>query len=179
MPAQPLTLRVIALYVSEVHGKPSVAVPALRLRPGYGIVGDSHMAERNVDDEGRVIPNRHFTAVHPGELGKMAHALGVPFVDPAWLKANICFTCADVENFTETFVPGTQLLDARGKTILEIRGVTDPCITGGAYVAAHWSHLGIEAQRFPKAAYLLRGIHGIALEDVTLQLHDTFTARLP
>lgn len=137
------------------------------------------MEERNVDGEGRLIPNRHFTAVHPGELGKMAHALGVPFIDPAWIKANICFTCSGCENFTEALIPGTRLLDARGQAVLEISGVTDPCLKGGSYVAAHWSHLGVEAQRFPKAAYLLRGIHGIALEEVTLRLHDAFTARLP
>src|SRR5579859_3083893 len=114
MQAQPLALHVIALYKSQTPGEPSAPVSALRLRPNYGIIGDSHMEERVIDKRGNMVPNRHFTAVHPGELGKIAHALGVPFIDPAWIKANICFTCSESEAFTETLVPGTILLDARG-----------------------------------------------------------------
>jgi hypothetical protein len=40
-------------------------------------------------------------------------------------------------------------------------------------------YLAVEAQRFPKAAYMLRGIHGIALAEITLQLYDTFIVLLP
>lgn len=179
MPAQPLTLKIIALYVSKTHGAMSSPVDTLHLRPSYGIVGDSHMEERNVDSEGTPVPNRHFTAVHPGELGRIAHALGVPFIDPAWIKANICFSSPGIENFTQTLVPGTRLLDTQGSAVLEIRGVTDPCLTAGEYVAAQLPHLTVEASRFPKAAYMLRGVHGIALQEITLRLYDTFTALLP
>lgn len=175
---QPLTLKVISLYMSRTHGAPSSPVEALHLRPNYGIVGDSHMEERVIDSAGELVPNRHFTAVHPGELGRIAHALGVPFIDPAWIKANICFACSATENFTETLVPGTKLLNAQGLAVLEIKGVTDPCVTGGEYVAAQFPHLTIAAQRFPKAAYMLRGVHGIALEEITIRLADTFTVRL-
>src|SRR6185437_6607982 len=117
--------KVISLYRSLTHGTMSSSVEVLHLRPDYGIVGDSHMEERNVDITGEIVPNRHFTAVHPGELGKIAHALGVPFIDPAWIKANICFTYTGAENFTEALVPGTKLLDGQGQAVLEIRGVTD------------------------------------------------------
>ena len=179
MPTQPLTLKVISLYKSQTHGEPSVPVSSLHLRPNYGIVGDSHMEERVVNSVGELVPNRHFTAVHPGELGKVAHTLGVPFIDPAWINANICFTCSAIENFTETLVPGTRLLDAQEHAVLEIKGVTDPCLTGGEYVAARLPHLAVKAQLFPKAAYMLRGVHGIALEEITIQLYDTFKVQLP
>ncbi|HEY3991366.1 MAG TPA: hypothetical protein VGM01_00680 [Ktedonobacteraceae bacterium] len=179
MPTQPLILKVISLYMSQTHGEPSVPVPSLCLRPYYGIVGDSHMEERVVNNAGELVPNRHFTAVHPAELGKIAHALDVPFIDPAWIKANICFTCSAIENFTETLIPGTQLLDAQGRAVLEIKGVTDPCLTGGEYVAAQFPHLAVKAPLFPKAAYMLRGVHGIALEEITIQLYDSFRVQLP
>lgn len=179
MQAEPLTFKVIALYTSEAHGSMSKPVETLHLRPAYGVVGDSHMEERNLDAEGKIIPNRHFTAVHPGELGKIAHALGVPFIDPAWIKANICFTCAETEQFTTTLVPGTRLLNAQGHAVMEIRGVTDPCLTAGEYIAAHLPHLTVEAQRFPRAAYMLRGVHGITLEETTIRLYETFRALLP
>ena len=176
---QQLTLKVISLYRSLTHGTMSSSVEVLHLRPDYGIVGDSHMEERNVDITGEVVPNRHFTAVHPGELGRIAHALGVPFIDPAWIKANICFACLGTDHFTETLVAGTKLLDAQGRAVLEIKGVTDPCVTGGEYVATQFPHLTVAAQHFPRAAYMLRGVHGIALEEVTIRLADTFTVQLP
>src|SRR6185437_15560286 len=116
--------KVISLYRSLTHGTMSSSVEVLHLRPDYGIVGDSHMEERNVDITGEVVPNRHFTAVHPGELGRIAHALGVPFIDPAWIKANICFACSGTDHFTETLIAGIKLLDAQGRAVLEIKGVT-------------------------------------------------------
>lgn len=176
---QPLTLKVISLYVSRTRGAMSSPVEDLRLHPAVGIVGDSHVEDQIVDNTGKIIPDRHFTAVHPEELGRIAHALGVPFIDPAWIKANICFACPATDHFTETLVPGTKLLDAQGRAVLEIRGVTEPCVTGGAYVAAQFPHLTVAAQHFPRAAYMLRGVHGIALEEITIRLADTFTAQLP
>lgn len=179
MTADTLTLKVISLYISETSGVAAVPVPELHLLPDYGVVGDSHMEERNLDSKGALVPNRHFTAVHPGELGRAANAMGVPFIDPAWLKANICFTSAEITDMTERLVPGTKLLDANGIPTLEIRGITDPCLSAGGYLAASFPHLAIDAKLFPKAAYKLRGVHGITLRDATIRLYDTFTVLLP
>lgn len=173
------TLKIISLYLSEAHGVAGVPVPELRLQPDYGVVGDSHMKERHLNAKGAVIPNRHFTAVQPTELGKIASAMGVPFIDPAWLKANVCFISPNIESLTETLIPGTRLVDTNGTAVLEIRGMTDPCLTAGQYLAAQFPHLKVDARLFPKAAYKLRGVHGITLGEVTLRLYDTLTVCLP
>ena len=181
MPGDVLTLKVAALYLSKTPGGVSEPVPELHLRPRYGVVGDSHAGEKQFDDStGQHVPNlRHFTAVTPRELGEVAEALGIPFIDPAWLKANICFASADIVSITETLIDGTTLLDAQGRPVLEIKGATDPCLKMGEWIAAHFPQVPVEAQLFPKLSYGRRGVHGIALEETALRIGDTFTATLP
>lgn len=174
------TLIVISLYISKEAGAVNVSVPEISLRPNYGILGDTHGGEDRVRDSGEVVPNlRQFTAVSPRELGEAAEKFGVPYLDPAWIKANICFACPELERFTETLVEGTQLLDANERSVLEIKGVTAPCVDAGGYIAARVPHLSVDAALFPKAAYGLRGVHGIALEDVTIKLYDRFRVLFP
>jgi hypothetical protein len=180
MPSDHLTLTVIALYRSETPGASSVSVPELHLRPDYGVVGDTHSGPTQVAEDGEVVPNlRQFTAVNSRELGAVAEDLGVPFIDPAWVKANICFGWSASDPFTRTLAPGTLLLNDAGRPVLEIKGVVDPCLGMGQIIAAQWSHLSMEAQWFPKRAYGRRGVHGIALEELTIRLADTFTVILP
>ncbi len=175
-----LTLTVVSLSISKTPGGISVPVPEIYLRPDYGIVGDTHAGETRVRSTGEVVPNfRHFTAVNARELGEVAEAFGVPFIDPAWIKANICFACPDIKNFTESLVEGTRLIDSQGRAVLEVRGVTDPCIDAGKAVAAQFPHLSVEAQYFPKAAHGHRGVYGIVLEESTIRLDETFTILLP
>ena len=176
------TLTIVSLYLSKAPGD-NISAPAaeLRLRPRYGIVGDSHAGETQFDEgTGQHVLNlRHFTAVTPRELGEVAEALGIPFLDPAWLKANICFASPDIASITQTLVDGTTLLNAQGHPVLEIKGPTDPCLGMGARIAARFPQLPVEAQRFPKLSYGRRGVHGIALEETTLTIGDTFTVALP
>ena len=179
MPASRVTLTVMALYVSETPGGISSPVSGLRLLPNYGVAGDTHSGATQLTEEGTAVPNmRQFTAVNPRELGVVAEDLGVPFLDPAWLKANICFAWSGGENFTETLVAGT-LLSRNGQPVLEIKGAVDPCLKAGQTIAAQFPHLAIEAQQFPKKAYGRRGVHGIVLEALTIKIGDTFTAVLP
>lgn len=181
MPGDMLTLKVAALYLSTTPGGVSAPVAELHLRPRYGIIGDSHAGETQFDDStGQHVPNlRHFTAVTPRELGEVAEALGIPFIDPAWLKANICFASPAIASITEMLVDGTTLLNAQGRPVLEIKGATDPCLKMGQWIAARFLQLPVEAQLFPKLAYGRRGVHGIALEETTLTIGDTFTVALP
>jgi hypothetical protein len=174
------TLTVTALYISKESGVMNVQVPEISLRPNYGILGDTHAGEDRVRGTGEVVPNlRQFTAINPRELGEVAEKFGLPYIDPAWVKANICFACPELERFTEGLVEGTKLLDGRERAVLEIKGVTEPCIDAGEYIAAQVPHLAIDGKMFPKVAYGRRGVHGIALEDVTIKLYDRFTVLLP
>ncbi len=174
------TLTVTALYISKIANAVNVQVPEIVLSPNYGIVGDTHAGQMRVRSNGEVVPNlRQFTAINAREVGVIADALGLPFIDPTWLKANICFACPELEKFTETLVEGTKLFDAKGQPVLEIKGVTEPCIEAGEYIAAQIPHLSINPQLFPKAAYRRRGVYGIALEDVKIKLYDVFMVSLP
>jgi len=173
-------LKVVALYISREPGAVNVQVPEISIRPNYGIVGDTHAGEDRVRGTGEIVPNlRQFTVANPRELGEVAERLGLPYLDPAWVKANICLTCPELENFTQMLVEGTRLFDAREYPVLEIKGVTDPCIDAGEYIAAQVPHLSIDAKLFPKAAYMRRGVYGIALENITIKLYDEFTVLLP
>ena len=181
MSSDVLTLTVISLYLSKIPGAISVPVPELHLRPHYGIVGDTHAGETQFNaDTGQDVPNlRHFTAVMPRELGAVAEAWGIPFIDPAWVKANICFAFSGTEPFTQTLVSGTTLINATGRPVLEIKGATTPCLTAGQTIAAQFPQLAVDAQLFPKLAYGCRGVHGIVLEETTITLGETFTVALP
>jgi hypothetical protein len=174
------TLTVTSLYISKEPGTANEPISEIVLRPDYGVVGDTHAGEMRVRGTGEIVPNlRQFTAINARELGVVADILGLPFIDPAWLKANICFACPGIENFTETLVEGTILLDASEQPVLEIKGVTEPCLGAGEFIAAQMPHLSINAQNFPKAAYGRRGVYGITLKDVTIRLYDVFTVLLP
>jgi hypothetical protein len=155
-------------------------VAELRLRPNYGVEGDSHSGPTQVAESGEVVPNlRQWTAVNPRELGEVAEDLGIPYIDPAWVKANICFGWSSADPFTQTLVPGTLLLREDKQPVLEIKGAVDPCLGMGKIIAAQWPLLALKPERFPKAAYDRRGVHGIVLEETTIKLGDTFTVVLP
>lgn len=180
MPANRLTLTVVALYLSATPGAISLPAAELRLHPRYGILGDTHAGAERVNSKGQVVPNlRQFTAVNPRELGAVAQDYGVPFIDPAWVKANICFGWSANEPFTQTLLAGTLLLRKNDRPVLEIKGAIDPCLTAGQTIAAQFPHLSVEAEQFPKTAYGRRGVYGIALDKLTIKPGDTFTALLP
>lgn len=181
MSSDVLTLTVISLYLSKTPGAISVPVPEVHLRQDIGIVGDTHAGETQFDpDTGQDVPNlRHFTAVNPRELGAVAEAWGIPFIDPAWLKANICFASSSKAPFTEMLIAGAALLNAQGHPVLEIKGATTPCLKMGQTIAAQFPQLAVKAELFPKLAYGQRGVHGIVVEETTITLGETFTVALP
>ena len=153
------TLTIIGLYIKQIRHQPGIAVPHLEFRPGHGIVGDCDAGMTLVSSAGEVLPNvRHFTAVSPFELGRIAARLNVPFLDPAWLNANICF--AGLDRLIETLVVGTRLFNAQGKVVLEVKGATPPCLKMGKCLASLHPLYEIQPLLFPKYAYGLRGIHG-------------------
>lgn len=177
---QGATLRVIGLYVKPRSGMVSSPVSALELRPEFGIVGDHHTGPTRVRSTGEIVRNvRHFTAVTPQELGAAAESLGVPYIDPAWIGANICFGYEGPEPFTASLRAGTRLYDAHGRAVLEAMGETEPCLDAGKMIAAQFPGLDVHAELFPRCAIGRRGIYGIVLEEATIRLGDTLTAELP
>jgi hypothetical protein len=180
MPTTHLTLTVLALYVSERPGAISVPVAELRLLPNHGAVGDSHSGPTQTTDDGEVVPNmRQFTAVNPRELGIVAEDLGVPFLDPAWLKANLCLGWSADQPFSHTLTPGTLLLHNNERPVMEVKGLVDPCLKAGQIIAEQFPLLAVDAKFFPKTSIGRRGVHGIVLEEATIRIGDTFTAVLP
>ncbi|HEV8191928.1 MAG TPA: hypothetical protein VGP82_10655 [Ktedonobacterales bacterium] len=172
-------LRVIALYIKPHSGVPSSPMPMLELRPEFGIVGDHHTGPTRVRSTGEVVNNvRHFTAVTPQDLGAAAESLGVPYIDPAWIGANICFAYEGPEPFTSSFREGTRLYDSAGHAILEVKGETEPCLDAGKMIAVQFPGLNVPATLFPKCAIGRRGVYGIALEEAVIRLGDTLTADL-
>jgi len=180
MPQDTRTLTVAALYISEAKGVPSTPVAELRLRVGHGIAGERHAGPTRVRGNGEVVPNlRQFTAVSPEELGRAASALGAPYIDPAWIGANICFVGPAAATLTATLVPGATLLDASGALALRVEGVTEPCVDAGGMIAARFPHLPIRGERFPKCAIGRRGVFGVALKDAAIAIGDSFTVAPP
>src|SRR5712691_7083357 len=172
------TLTVIGLYVKQIRHQPGVAVSQLEIQPNHGVVGESNIGPQRVRSTGEVVPNvRHFTAVSPFDLGEIAAALKVPYLDPGWLSANICF--AGLDRLTRTLVAGTRLLNERGEAVLEVKGETDPCLKMGERLAALHPLHEIRPQMFPKVAHGWRGVYGIALEPTVLRLYDRLTVVLP
>ena len=115
----------------------------------------------------------------PRELGEVAEALDIPFIHPAWVKANICLVSPDIASLTEMLVDGTTLLNAQGRPALEIKGATDPCLKQVRWIAAQFPPLPVNAQLFPKLAYGRRSMHGIALEETTLTSWRYLHRRVP
>lgn len=175
-----MTLRVIALYVKPVKGAIGVPVASLDITPGYGIAGDHHTGQTRVRSTGEVVENvRHFTAVSAAELGAVAEEMGVPYIDPAWIGANICFAFDGSDRFTRSLPDGTRLCDAADRAVLEVRGDTAPCLVAGGVIASRFPHLGVRPERFPRCAMHRRGIYGVALEPATIRTGDVFTALVP
>jgi MOSC domain-containing protein YiiM len=170
-------LRVIALYIKPHSGVPSTPMPALELRPEFGIAGDHHTGPMRVRSTGEVVSNvRHFTAVTPQELGAAAESLGVPYIDPAWIGANICFAYEGPQPFTASMREGTRLYNSAGRAVLEVKGETEPCLDAGKMIAAQFPDLNVPATLFPKCAIGQRGVYGIVLEEAVVRLGDVLTA---
>ena len=173
-----ITTTIIGLYLSPEPHQPNSAVHQLELDPRGGVIGDSHGGTVIYDPEEGIIPNpRQFTIVSPTELAEIAAALRVPFIDPVWLSANIVLS--DIDKLTTTLIPGTRLLDATGQPILEIKGITEPCLDMGKRLAELLPLHQLDAKRFPKLAYNKRGVHGLVLESTVLHIYDTLTVVLP
>jgi MOSC domain-containing protein YiiM len=137
--------------------------PVAALHLGFdGIVGDRHsgLTRRSTSREpwyprGTVIRNdRQVSIVSGEELAKVAKAMGLPMLDPAWIGANLAIKgIADLS----ALPPGTRMTFADG-AVLKVEAENGPCRVAGRSIAGHMpGREGLDLW-FPKAARHKRGL---------------------
>lgn len=158
-----ISVRVEYLAVGAKDDK-ILKTPSLSVEVGLeGIVDDRHSGFVKKADgrddgikRGTIIRNwRQWSAVSLEELDKIAAAMCIDRVDPAWLGANIAFS--GCEQLTQ--VPKGSTIWFSSGVILTVEGENQPCIGPGKEIAQHLS--GVVPSSFPKAAQHLRGLVGV------------------
>lgn len=159
--ARTLTARVEGTFVVECRAVKSTPHDTLHLTYA-GITGDRH--------EGLVRPSgprepwyprgtpmrneRQVSILGAEELAEIAATLGVDYLDPAWIGANLCLS--GIQNLTQ-LPPRSLLLFPSGAT-LRIDGDNDPCRKCGAAIMAHIPDRPDLQFAFVKAAKDKRGL---------------------
>lgn len=152
---------VVAVHVWRSGVDVPEAVEELPLDWG-GVVGDRHHGitmssdtrQKEVFARGTEIRNhRQVSIVDLAELAAIAQALGIEELAPGTIADNIC-----TEGLTglTSLAPLSRLVFASG-AVLMTGGFNTPCTIAGRMVAARY---GSAPERFPKAAWDLRGITG-------------------
>jgi MOSC domain-containing protein YiiM len=150
---------VVATHVWPSDAEIPIAVDALDLDWG-GAVGDRHHGEKmssdtrqkDVFDRGTQIRNhRQLSIVDSAELADIAAALGIEELAAGTIADNIC--TSGLPHLT-ALEPMSRLAFANG-AVLMTGGRNAPCTIAGRMVQARY---GSPAEKFPKAAFDLRGI---------------------
>ncbi len=150
--------------------------PVSRLDLTYaGIEGDRHagltapagVRQEYLDPEVVVRNTRQLSLVSAEELAAIAQALAVPFLEPAWLGANLCLEGAPALTATG---PATRLRFPSG-AVLCVDGDNAPCKLTGTAVARALDDPAL-ASRFVKAAHRRRGLVAWVEREGALQVGD-------
>ena len=147
-----------------------------------GIIGDKHAGFTRASDSqtpeyqrGTLIRNnRQWSAVSPEELSLIAESMGIPFIDPAWLGANLALS--GIPNLTE--LPKGTKLRFPEETVLLIEGENMPCTGPGEVIASKYPEKGLKANSFPKAAFGKRGLIGVVERPGIIKLNDVVTVQI-
>ena len=118
----------------------------------HGVTMSSDTRQKEVFARGTEIRNhRQLSIVDLAELAAIAQALGIEELAPGTIADNIC-----TEGLTDltSLAPLSRLVFASG-AVLMTGGFNTPCTIAGRMVAARY---GSAPERFPKAAWDLRGI---------------------
>ena len=114
----------------------------------------SDVRQKEVFSRGTEIRNhRQVSIVDATELAAIAHALGLPALEPGTIADNICTEGID----DLTSLPPLTRLVFEGGAVLLTGGRNMPCTIAGGLVADRY---GTRPEHFPKAAMGLRGITG-------------------
>src|SRR3990167_1822795 len=132
--------KVDGLFVNETRGgSASVFRDQYRVHPLMGIAGEIHdgflktadirdqeqLSRRSLLPKGVEIRNRRqWTAVSVEELKIVAKNLEIPYIDPAWLGANIAFS--EIDNLSK--LPKGSLIFFHDNAILEVEEENSPCV---------------------------------------------------
>jgi hypothetical protein len=168
--------RVEALCVSH---KGNVAKEEIELTL-EGIVGDSHSGFTRKSDvrdtgikRGTAVRNwRQWSAVSSEELAVVAERLGIDFLDPALLTANLCFS--GIPDFTR-LPRGTTLWFPSG-AVLTVEEENEPCLGPGKEINA--CHPKVVPAAFPKAAVHLRGLVGVIYQAGLIRVGDAVEVKV-
>lgn len=139
-----------------------------------GVVGDSHGGFTRKADardpgikRGTPVRNwRQWSAVSSEELAVVAERLGLDFLDPALLTANICVS--GIPDFTR-LPRGTTLWFPSG-AILTVEEENEPCLGPGKEINA--CHPKVPPAAFPKAAVHMRGLVGVIYRAGIIKVGD-------
>lgn len=120
----------------------------------HGLTMSSDTRQKEVFSRGTEIRNhRQLSIVDLDELARIAAALGIDEIAPGTIADNIC--TEGIDDLT-ALPPLSRLVFASG-AVLMTGGFNTPCTIAGRMVQNRY---GSAAERFPKAAWDLRGITG-------------------
>lgn len=120
----------------------------------HGVTMSSDARQKDVFARGTEIRNhRQLSIVDLAELAAIAAALGIEDLAPGTIADNIC---TDGLTDLTSLAPLSRLVFTSG-AVLMTGGFNTPCTIAGRMVAARY---GSAPERFPKAAWDLRGITG-------------------
>lgn len=120
----------------------------------HGVTMSSDARQKDVFARGTEIRNhRQLSIVDLAELAAIAAALGIEDLAPGTIADNIC---TDGLTDLTSLEPLSRLVFTSG-AVLMTGGFNTPCTIAGRMVAARY---GSAPERFPKAAWDLRGITG-------------------
>jgi len=147
-----------------------------------GIIGDKHAGfvkkadARNPEyKRGTMMRNdRQWSAVTPDELAEAAKLMGINYIDPAWVGANLAFT--GIPNFTK-LPKGTKLIFPSG-AVLVVEAENEPCVGPGRVIVAKYPDLNLSPNRFPKAAIHKRGLVGVIERAGIVHVGDLVTVQI-
>ena len=166
--------RIAGLYVGNSKGTVKRPVSSLLLTLD-GIEGDAHAgrtqrtgAREPAFRRGTTVANtRQLSLVSVEELSDIASRLGIAYIDPAWVAANIATEGAGP---ITQLPPGTLLRLSSGASIY-IAELNSPCRVAGRLIAQHVAYAG-DASDFVAQAKGRRGVVGFVYALGTLQVGD-------
>jgi hypothetical protein len=173
--------QVDALYLGDAKGLEKLPYESLEFAL-EGIIGDKHAGfvkkadARNPEyKRGTLMRNdRQWSAVTPDEMAETARLMGVDYIDPGWVGANLAFT--GIPNFTQ-LPKGTKLIFPSG-AVLVVEGENEPCVGPGRVIVAKYPDRKLSPNRFPKAAIHKRGLVGVIERAGIVHVGDSVTVQV-